>query len=143
MNDMLDRAIAQLRNPATGESLSDEGRARIVAAAWRQHQDRPDAFAPSTRPPRWVGWLAALPIAASVLVALAPEQEQSSGARFAGVEKVGDRVVFHIADGDANPTVTRSTDPSRFNPKAEQQVADGRYSDRADSGPVVVFYKLD
>ena len=143
MANLLDSAIAELREATSRESLSDESRARIVAEAWRQQQERPDAFEPSTRPARWVGWMAALPIAASVLVALAPEQEKSAGPRFAQVEKVGDEVVFHIANGGTEHTVTRSTDPSSFNPKAEREVANGRYSDRANSGPVVVFYKLD
>lgn len=143
MVNLLDSAIAQLKEATSRDSLSDGARARIVAEAWNQHQDRPEAFEPSTRPARWVGWMAALPIAASVLVALAPEQDKTSGPRFAQVEKVGDEVVFHVVNGNTEHTVTRSTDPSSFNPKAEQQVADGRYSDRANSGPVVVFYKLD
>lgn len=143
MANLLDRAIAELRDVTSGETLSEPSRARIVAEAWRQHQDAPDAFEPSTRPARWVGWMAALPIAASVLVALAPEQDATHGPRFSGVEKVGDQVVFHIANGGTEHTVTRSTDPTRFNPRAEQTVAEGRYSDRVNSGPVVVFYKLD
>jgi hypothetical protein len=143
MVNVLDSAIAELRQATSRESLSEAGRARIVAEAWRQQQDQPGAFEPSTRPARWVGWMAAFPIAASVLVALAPDRDAPSTARFARVDKVGDEVVFHVANGNADHKVTRSTDPSSFNPKAEQDVSDGRYSDRANSGPVVVFYKLD
>jgi hypothetical protein len=39
--------------------------------------------------------------------------------------------------------VTKSTDPSRFNPAASTVVADGLYADRAQSGPVIVFYRID
>jgi predicted class III extradiol MEMO1 family dioxygenase len=62
---------------------------------------------------------------------------------FVAASKTGSEIVFEVADGKGPHTVIKSTDPSHFNPAAATLVEDGRYADRTNSGPVIVYYRVD
>jgi len=144
MSDILDRAVAAWkRNEAqqiAEESLPAETRRRIASTVWNEGREFQPLFVPS----RWLRWAAAVPAALVTLATLVVLADRPGHqAEFVGAEKNGDEVVFQIADGRGPHTVVKSTDPALFNPRASATVQDGQYSDRVNSGPVLVFYKLD
>lgn len=144
MDTRLDRAIAGLRDGGE-DRLSDAARNRIVEAAWQESRDAAEVFEPRFRPARWLVLVGAVPVAAAALVILSSNlgDGTSHEARFTGAEKNGDEVVFTIADGRGPHTVVKSTDPTRFNPAAAASTDGGRYTDQANNGPVLVFYRID
>jgi len=150
MHALLDNAIDALKESgANGASLSDTVRARIVQTSWNESTERASARRPLRQPLRWMAIGGVVPVAVMVVASLVflplnRELEPSKAApSFAGAQKVGGAVVFTIADGRDPHRVVRSTDPARFNDAAAQSVTDGRFLDRVNSGPVVVFYRID
>lgn len=140
--DILGRATAALRATDRPEELADSRRQAIVAAAWKEAQDGTASWTPTFRPARWLALVGLAPVALAI-VAVLMVGPASPDARIAGADKVGDDVVFTIANGNHPHTVVRSTDPAHFNDKAKLPVADGRFTDQANNGPVIVFYRLD
>jgi hypothetical protein len=57
--------------------------------------------------------------------------------------KVGDRVVFTIANGGRQHRIVKSDRPDRFEGDSGVEAANGSYVDRLDSGADVVFYRID
>jgi hypothetical protein len=144
MSDILDRAVAawreQSQRDSAGEALSAGARRRIAEAAWTEGREFRPLFVPS----RWIRWATAVPAVAVTVATLGVLVDRPGHqAQFVGAEKNGDEVVFEIADGRGPHTVVKSTDPARFNPAASATTQDGQYSDRVNTGPVLVFYKLD
>jgi len=148
MHGYLDSAIDALRERGVQSSvLSDGMRAKIVQAAWAEASDRADSFRPVFHPMRWLVVAGVVPVVLVVVASILPIPRDGSASRpgpaFVGAEKVGGTVVFTIADGRDPHHVVKSTDAARFNQAASQGVAHGRFLDRVNSGPVVVFYRID
>jgi hypothetical protein len=139
----LDQAISALRKSVEAEDiLPAASRARIASACWNDQQAAP--FRPTLGRRIWLATLTLTPLALVIAFGfldnprVGPEM-----AGFVGASRAGEAVFFRIQDGPGPHTVTKSTDPSRFNPAASTVVADGLYADRAQSGPVIVFYRID
>ncbi len=77
-----------------------------------------------------------------VVMSLIPPQVRR-GPEFVGATKIGEEVMFTIRDGLGRHSVVRSTDAAQFNEAGAKRVVDGRFLDRTNSGPVVVFYRID
>jgi hypothetical protein len=145
MDSLLNSAIEALRETSANAGLSDVVRAKIVQASWAESADRAETYRPVMRPLRWLVLAGVIPVALLVVAAILPRPADLSrtGAAFVGAEKLDGAVVFTIADGRGPHRVVRSTDAARFNGAASQRVRDGRFLDQANSGPVVVFYRID
>ena len=146
MEGFLDRAIDALRESGTeGSGLSDVTRAKIVQAAWAEASDRAAAYRPTFQPLRWLTIAGVVPVVLLVVGSMVPREADLGrrGPAFVGAEKIGGAVVFTIADGRGPHRVVKSTDAARFNQAASQRVTESRFLDRANSGPVVVFYRID
>ena len=148
MNGYLDSAIDALKERgAQSSGLSLGMRAKIVQAAWAEASDRADSFRPAFHPLRWLVIAGVIPVVLVVVASILPIPRDGSSSRpgpaFVGAEKIGGAVVFTIADGRDRHHVVKSTDAARFNRSASQNVTDGRFLDRVNSGPVVVFYRID
>ncbi len=144
MDGMLDRAIEALRSDSSeSDALSHAVRARIVQAAWSEASEA--AARPGFHPMRWLAIAGVVPVVLAVVLSMIPHGVETArrGPQFVGVQKVGGEVVFTIGDGSGPHQVLRSTDAASFNRRGGQRIADGRYLDRANSGPVVVFYRVD
>lgn len=150
MDQLLDRAIDALKQTGSLTSgLSEAARAKIVQSAWSEASERAVARRPLFLPMRWLAVGGVVPVALFVVASLVflplqrvPEVVQA-GPTFSDAQKVGGAVIFTIADGREPHRVVRSTDPSMFNESASQNVTDGRFLDRVNNGPVVVFYRID
>ncbi len=59
------------------------------------------------------------------------------------VSKVGDQVVFTIANGRTDHQVVKSARPDEFDPAGAAPVSDGSFSDALHSGADLVFYRID
>ena len=146
MESILDRAIDALRESgAEGAGLSGVTRGKIVQAAWAEASDRAAAYRPTFQPLRWLAVGGVIPVVLLVVASMLPHESDLGrrGPAFVGAEKIGGAVVFTIADGRDPHRVVKSTDAARFNQAAFQNVTEGRFLDRANSGPVVVFYRID
>jgi hypothetical protein len=150
MDRFLDSAIDALRESerdAASCGLSDVTRAKIVQAAWAEATDRAETSHSVFQPMRWLAVAGVVPVVLMVIASILPLPREGAvsrrGPAFVGAQKVGDDVVFTIVDGRARHSVVKSTDPARFNHGASQSVNKGRYLDRVNSGPVVVYYRID
>jgi hypothetical protein len=142
--DTLDRAISELRRDAhRGPGLSGPGRSRIAAACWEDLRESPESYRPIFRPRYWLSAAAIAPVLVAVVVAVGVPTADRQDAMFVGASKTGDLVVFDVADGPGPHVVLKSTDPRRFNPAAATVVEDKHYADLAQSGPVIVYYRID
>ena len=139
MNDaQLDRAIRCLNEAGEVEApqrLSPAVRAAIIEAA----------MTPAPVPPPQKAWLVAgfgavFTVTAALLV-LGGGGELNRPLKIQAV-KAGTEVVFTISNGHRAHRVIKSTDAERLS-AAAMTVEDGRFVDLAESGPVLVFYKID
>ena len=143
----LDRALEAWRSdPVAGGSLSDGARAAIFDSIAEHEAMRPLSrlFAPVRR------WALAgvvplvVTLAIGAWVALQrPAATVASEASWGEVTKVGDRVVFRIANGDGEHRVLKSSRPDRFDPSGAAVVSNGSYVDRLDTDADLVFYRID
>ena len=148
-DSLLEQAIAAWREAPGEQALRPETRDRILGEALAGG-DAPPSFAALFTPTRhWV--LAAIAPAALTLVAALllgvtnlgiQEPAVDAGPRLE-VSKVGDEVVFLIANGKPTHTVYKSTQPDHFDASSAVVVKDGQYRDRATGGPDIVFYRID
>ena len=139
----LDQAISALRRSVQEESvLPVPSRARIASACWNDQQAAP--FRPTLGRRIWLTTLTLTPLALVVAFGFLDNPRVGPEvAAFVGASRTVESVYFRIQDGPGPHTVTKSTDPARFNPEAATVVADGVFADRAQSGPVIVFYRID
>lgn len=142
---LLAEAVARLRSGlAEGGALSAAARARILA---RLPEGRPEPrrrLSPAFR----LALAASIPLAFVGLTAVVAlyraggRQAPAPGA-ILRAEKVGDRVVFTIANGGRPHLVYRSSDPARFDRGSAEQVVGGRFQDRAGGEQGIVFYRVE
>ncbi len=59
------------------------------------------------------------------------------------VEKVGDQVVFNIANGGRVHSISKSNTPHTFDPGKSVRVQDGSYQDSLIGNGELVFYRID
>ena len=135
---LLDRAIRCLRETATvevPEQLSPAIRAAVIEAAMNP--------APA-QPPQKAWFVAGFGAFFTVTVALLVLGGGGELSRPLTIQaaKAGSEVVFTISNGHRAHRIIKSTDVERLNAVAVT-VEDGRFRDLAESGPVLVFYKID
>ena len=144
----LNAAIAALRSQAqsTDPVLTDSCRATILDNALNpQISLKPETalFLPMRR---WV-LAGVLPVMAVVaVVAVAPFVHLGQTASVPGsltVSKHDGDVVFTLANGKRQHTITRSTVPNRFDPASAVRMKDGSFVDNAGDGAGLVFYRID
>lgn len=143
----LDRAIAACRGSARSSSrLSDAARATILQAALGG-ATRPEPLTPLFFPARW---LILATLAPAVLVAVGVVLSQSrlappsrTAIRSIQAAKLGDQVVFTIADGNQPHVVYKSTTAERFDRSTGIRVEHSRFVDSAVAGPNLVFYVVE
>ena len=144
-DSVLDQAVRALRQAGGPEALSDDARAAIL------RQSTAPAPASAIRgplavlfPSSWRMVLAgALPLALALTVAgLASRSRHAVVPEPAEVVvlKSGGRVIFEVPKG---ATVTKSTLPFAYEIGSEVRVANGRYADRIQGGPSLVFYRIE
>lgn len=143
----LENAIRSYRAlPDAHESLSPGVRARIVD----------QASAPSTGlnhlSPIFFPWartaaVSAVPAALLLfaLVGLWPASVEPTASVPGTVEvaKIGNEVVFTIANGGQPHTIQKSHRPDRFDGSATVVKGEDRFVDSLESGSKVVFYRID
>jgi len=142
---LLDQAVRAIRQAGGHETLSDDARAAILRQAMAP-------AAPAIRgplavlfPSSWRMVLAgALPLAlALTVVGLASRSRHAVVPEPVDVVvlKSGGRVIFEVPEG---ATVTKSTLPFAYEIGSEVRVpANGRYADRIQGGPRLVFYRIE
>jgi len=135
---LLDRAIRSIHTAAVVEAperLSPAVRAAIIEAAMTPMPAQPPQKA-------WlVGAFGAVFTVTAALLVLGGGDELNRPLKIQAA-KAGSEVVFTISNGKRVHRVIKSTDVERFS-AAAMTVEDGRFVDRAESGPVLVFYKID
>ncbi len=142
-SDDLERWIADLREASPEDRLSASARARVLSRnsqPARAHR-YPRLFVPAFR--LAAGFLVPVVLAGTIgLLALRPSADRVAPARLEA-RKVGDHVVFTIANGKSRHRVYKSTDPRSFDRSRGIAVEDGRFADRAHNGADLVFYLVD
>ncbi len=145
-DDPLRRAARGLRSADAGARLSRATRAAIVERATVPAREESPKFTSLFVPMRRLAWLGTVPaVLVAVLIATlphAPERRASNGPRLEAA-KQGGEIVFTIANGKAVHTVVRSDVPYRFDESRAERVRDRTFRDSAESGPALVFYKID
>lgn len=150
--EILEAAIAAARRGVTEMQLSGRARAAIFEAVWAQTDPVPGTLRPLFASPRRLAIAGALPLllAAGMLALLGrsgppPVSSVSgaSGTMHLEVSKEGDQVCFRIANGKRSHSVSRSTEPDRFDATSAVHIAEGAYSDRLDGPTDLVFYRID
>ena len=143
----LEDAIRSYRAQARPhESLSPGARARIVdqaSAAPTGLTHLSPVFFPWARTAAVSAVPAALLLFA--LVGLWPASVEPPGTVPGTVEvaKVGDEVVFTIANGGQPHTIQKSHRPDRFDGSATVVNGEDSFVDRLESGSKIVFYRID
>ena len=141
MADKLSNAISAWKSRNSGDrSLSPEGRDHILTAGARA--DLPhlsSLFIPYHR----LALAAVVPAAllAAALMLSLPGGEHAPAS--ITVEKVGNQVVFNIANGGASHSVSKSNTPHSFDPGNSVRIDDGSYRDSMLENGNLVFYKID
>lgn len=138
---MLEEAIKGLRAEQASEVLSEPARARIFDGM-RRPLGKFEALAflfPQARVAAAVAFPLVLTLALllSLPGSIAPGRQPKIVAY-----KDSGNVVFTVANGHKDHRVFKSTDPTRFGVKEVPGVG-GRFSDRADNGIDLVFYRVD
>ena len=150
MKPSADRLSAALRDwraaERSGERLSTTSRARIVESArTRAGANRPRPLVSLFLPLRGWALAGALPVALLTLAlgyglgpgpATGPDPAPTLRAT-----RVGDEVVFEIANGGEPHRVYRTTGAG--DPGEAVTVSNGRFRDRLDAGGDLVFYRID
>jgi hypothetical protein len=138
----LNDAIRSLKSNLRSEALSEASRARIFDAA-RQPLGRFEALAFLFPQARTVAAALAFPLVLTMALLLSLPSPIAPGRQAKIVAtKNGENVVFTVANGHKEHRVFKSTDPTRFGVKEVPEVG-GRFSDRADNGVELVFYRVD
>jgi hypothetical protein len=135
---LLDRAIRSWKAAAIVEAeghLSQATRAAVIEAAINTAPARPS-------PKAWlaVGFGAVFTVTLGVL--LLGGGGESGRPLTIQAEKAGSEVVFTISNGHRAHRVIKSTDAERIS-AGMATVEDGRFRDLSESGPVLVFYRVD
>lgn len=142
------------RGTAQPESLSATARANVLRAARVARADAPAEGTWSV--PRWVFAAAAPTLTVAALAGLwtlsLPEGEVAGdpGASHVveishkiSVSKVGDEIVFDIANGTQVHEILKSTTPRHFDERTRTETGDGSYKDALNNGVTLTFYKID
>ena len=141
---LLDDAVRALRDSARNDAatLSSSARGAILERSVRAF-DPADAT-PFRTTPLWkpATAAAALVVLTAAMIVVSPFRGPSSRPVELIASKQGDQIVFEIRDGRGPHQVRKSTDAANFRARPVT-VEDGRFHDRAESGPVLVFYKVD
>lgn len=145
-DSLLDEAVQAARKAATRGTgtLSDDTRAAILEGAFRNAapaEPLPALFVPTWKAAMATGFMVVLGTAGLMLPSLTGSGDHGSTPRLVAF-KDGAEVVFEIRNGDRPHQVRKSTDAERFRAGAVT-VEDGRFRDLAESGPVLVFYRVD
>jgi len=139
----LNLAIDALRSELRGEALSESSRSVIFEQARRPlrvFESLAFLF------PRSQAILIAVsvPLVLTLAMLFSLPRSIAPGPQFEKLVAAKDdgNVVFTVANGRSEHRVFKSTDPSRFGAK-EIPAVGGRFSDVADSGVELVFYRVD
>jgi hypothetical protein len=140
---LLDDAIGALKSELHGEVLSSASRAVIFEEARRPlrvFESLAFLF------PRSQAILIAVsvPLVLTLALLFSLPHSLAPGQQFEKIVAAKDdgNVVFTVAAGNGPHRVFASTDPARFGAK-EIPAVGGRFSDRAESGVELVFYRVD
>ena len=139
----LDDAISGLKSELRGEFLSEASRATIFEDARRPIRvfESWARLFPQPRP-LLIGVSFSLVLMLALLFAqpysIAPGQHPAKIL----ASKDGGNVVFTVTNGRRDHHVYKSTDPARFGVK-EVPESGGRFSDQADNGIELVFYRVE
>lgn len=142
----LDEAIRAFRTSReTAETLSPQTRATIVETSWNEAKSRTESgFRPAFRPARWLAGLAAASIVGVLSISILVHREAVQDRPFTvQAEKVGDEVVFTIANGNRAHSVRKATHPALLDRAEAQKIRNGRFSDSASEEAGIVFYRID
>ena len=145
----LDRAIRDWRGQGSEEQLAAPTRARILEAVTERaaHGGSTAPLIPLFLPVRRLALAAGLPALVLALALgygarIAENPGEFGEPRLIATKQAGE-VVFIIANGGRPHRVYRSTDPARLGTEAAFTATDGSFRDRLDSGPDLVFYRID
>jgi hypothetical protein len=140
---LLNDAIGALKSEMRGEVLSSSSRAVIFDQVRRPlgvFESLAFLF------PRSQAILIAVsvPLALTLALLFSLPHSLAPGRQFERIVAAKDdgNVVFTVANGNGQHRVFASTDPARFGAK-EIPAVGGRFSDRAESGVELVFYRVD
>lgn len=142
----LDEAIRAFRSTrGTVETLFPATRARIVETAWNETKSRAESgFRPAFRPARWFAGLAAASLVGVLSISILVHRDGRQDRPFTvQAEKVGDEVVFTIANGNRAHSVRKATHPALLERAEAQRIRNGRFSDSASEEAGIVFYRID
>lgn len=145
-DEHLDEAIRAARSAAArrSDSLSQDARSRILDRSYREataNEPLPAVFVPTWKAAMATGFMIVLGTAGLVVPFVSPGNDLGATPRLIAY-KDGPEVVFEIRNGDRPHEVRKSTDAERFRAGAVT-VENGRFRDLAESGPVLVFYRVD
>ena len=141
---LLGRAVADWRRHAPSPSLSSDARDRILRRAMDKKvavRSFPALFV-ATRRLIFAGVLPLVILGVFTVLVTIPNDSPEAGPNVVA-SRIGDRVVFTIANGGGGHTVYRSTEAHRFDPGAAVRVNDGAFEVPADEDARVVFYRID
>lgn len=144
---VLAEATSRLRDSlGAGESLSAESWERILSLAAATPARFEKALKPLFVPAFRLAVAACAPVVVAAAVGAVVFLNRSGsgeGAAALRAQKVGDQVVFTIANGKSVHYVYRSTDPGRFDPSSAVRVEGGQFAERATNSPGIVFYRIE
>jgi len=139
----LDEAIGALRLELRDEVLSESSRASIF-----DHAKRPfrvfESLAYLFPRSQAMAVAVAVPLVLTLAMLFSLPHSIAPGQQFEKILAAKDdgNVVFTVANGGNAHRVFKSTDPTRFGVK-EIPAVDGRFSDLAENGVELVFYRVD
>jgi hypothetical protein len=150
--DVLDRALGAWRADAAdraGRSALSDAARRAVLRGSIERDGATDA-SPSRLFPivpwRALAWTAPAVLVAVLVIpiALGPTGDAPGAAPVdLRVAKIDGKVVFTIQNGGTPHTVSKSSDPGRFDSASAVPVTDGAFEDDAQAGPALVFYSIE
>ena len=137
----LENAIQSLKTELRAEVLSDRSRARVFDEVRRPlgWLEAVGFYFPHAR----VAAAITMPVAltAGLLLSLPISNGPGRHPKILA-HKDNENVVFTVSNGHRDHRVFKSTDPTRFGVKEVDDVG-GRFSDRANNGIELVFYRVD
>ena len=118
---------------------------RVVQVAWSEGNARGfGEFRPTFAPRRWfVGLAAASVMAVAAVTVLTTHDPSSDSPVHLAAAKIDGEVVFTIANGNRTHSVKKATHPALLERAEAVRVQNGRYSDAAQDGAAIVFYRVD
>ena len=144
MSQILNDAVRALRADRVSEELAPSVRAGIIEQALHP-SSTPEPlrtlFVPTWKIALTMGFSFALTAGLAAGTWLAGPVRPEQGVTLVA-SKVGDRVVFDVLDGNGTHQVTKSMDVTDFQARPVT-IEGGRFQDLIQSGPVLVFYKVD